>query len=78
MDDGFVESSHTRHGAGGLEVVWRFERGSIGFVANFAVPEFTPHIPAGAEIIWTSPGLADVVSPILPAWSGVIFTTAIP
>lgn len=75
MSGGFVDSSYERIGAGGLRVEWRFERGALGFVGNFADAEFKPNIPSGAEILWRSEGLPDAVAD-LPAWTGLIFKTS--
>ena len=54
MKSGFVESSFERHGAGGLEVVWRFEEGTLRLTANFA-EALQPFVAdAAATLLWQS------------------------
>ena len=69
----FVESRYTRHGAGGLEVVWRFEMATLTFVANFSEPSVAFDVPAGAATLWHSDGLEPGATVTLPAWTGLLF-----
>ncbi|MCX8252836.1 Malto-oligosyltrehalose trehalohydrolase [Beijerinckiaceae bacterium RH AL1] len=72
MASGFIDARHARHGAGGLEVVWRFQAGSLVFVGNFADPAFAPDVPSGTKVLWQSDGLDLASQPKLPAWTGAI------
>ena len=72
MTSGFIDSRHARHGAGGLEVVWRFEFGSIVFLGNFAGASFAPTIPADTKVLWQSEGLDLASRAALPAWTGAL------
>ena len=69
MSGAFIDSSFERHGGAGLEVVWRFEGGTLRFVANFADPPQTFAPMSGENVIWESEGLAGVTGG-LPAWTG--------
>ena len=75
MQSGFLDTRYARHGAGGLEVAWRFESGTITFFGNFAEAPFKPDLPPGASAIWQSAGL-DVMKSSLPAWTGAILVGA--
>ena len=72
MESGFIDSSHARHGAGGLEVVWRFQAGSIVFFGNFADATFAPDMPPGAKVLWQSDGLDLASRAALSAWTGAL------
>ena len=67
MASNFIEATYERHGAGGLEVVWRFEAGTLRLVANFYDVAQTLTAGAGETEIWRSRGLAADVSHI-GAW----------
>ena len=71
MRSGFLDTRYARHGAGGLEVVWRFESGTITFFGNFAEAPYRPEMPPGASAIWQSAGV-DVATSSLSAWTGAI------
>ena len=69
MNSGFVDARFERHGAAGLEVVWRFEEGTLRFMANFADPPQTFPTEPGEKLIWQSKGVSGP-SGSLPAWTG--------
>ena len=73
MESLFLDTSHVRHGAGGLEVAWRFENASIVLLANFATASLTLPMPPRATVLWQSDGLTPGQSIDMPAWTGVIF-----
>ena len=54
---GFVEASHSRHGAGGLEVVWRFDEGTLRFFANFDADPVSCSLHPDESVLWRSAGL---------------------
>ena len=57
MASAFIEASYERHGGGGLEVVWRFELGTLRLTMNFDGAQ--PLVLATNEAeIWRSRGLA--------------------
>ena len=58
---------------GGLEVVWRFEDGVIGLIANFAQGDLSMTAPPRATILWHSEGLVSGLSIHMPAWTGLIY-----
>ena len=69
---GFLDSSYRRHGAGGLEVEWRFNEGTLRFLANFGDVAVT--LPKGVDetILWRSDGIDPGDTIDLPAWTGVV------
>ncbi len=69
---GFVEASHARHGAGGLEVVWRFAEGSLRFFANFDAAPVSCALQPGETVLWASAGLGTGSSVDLSAWTGLV------
>ena len=72
---GFVEASFTRHGAGGLEVIWRFDDGTLRFFANFDASPLACGLQAGETLLWQSGGLRPAGGTVeLPAWTGVVTT----
>ncbi len=68
----FIESRHARHGAGGLEVVWRFEGGTITFLGNFEAASFAPDLSADAAVLWQSDTLDLPNRAALTAWTGAL------
>ncbi len=54
----FIDSRYERHGDGGLEVIWRFEDGTLRFVANFSDQPQDFEDDAGGTLIWQSEGAA--------------------
>ena len=71
---GFIESSYKRLEAGGLEVVWRFEDGTLMFFANFAPAPLQVSEPGGMSRLWRSDGIGD--SSVLPSWTGMFLKSA--
>ncbi len=74
MASGFIDASYTRHDSGGLEVVWRFEDGTLVFLANFASTPMQLAKPAGARLLWRGDGLGE--EPALPSWTGMFLSSA--
>lgn len=72
MESGFVEASYERHGAGGLEVEWRFDNGALRLLANFADALVTQEAKLGETALWHSPDAKTGQRIELPSWSGVI------
>ncbi len=58
MASAFIEATYERQGAGGLEVIWRFEDGTLRLVANFAEMAQAFDMEPDETEIWRSPGLA--------------------
>ena len=73
MKSGFIESRHARHGDGGLEVAWRFERATLTFLMNLAETSIKIPIPPGAAPVWSSEGVEIGSSVDLPSWAGLLF-----
>ncbi len=69
---GFVEASYDRHGAGGLEVTWRFDDGSLRFFVNFEAAPVTCSLQRGESLLWHSEGLAPGPTVELSAWTGLV------
>ena len=69
MKSGFIDARFERHGVGGLEVVWRFEDGTLRFTANFADASQVFPAGEGESLIWQSSALAGA-SGALCAWTG--------
>ena len=72
----FIDSTYVRHGAGGLEVAWRFEGGTITFFGNFASAGYKPDVPPGTEVLWQSDGAGIESGAALSAWTGAILVGA--
>ena len=54
-----------------LEVVWRFEAGRLSFLANFGPSAVELAAPAGAPVLWASPGIAPREGRVaLAPWTG--------
>ncbi len=77
MQSGFVETSYARHDAGGLQVEWRFDAGTITFLGNFADAPFKPDQPRG-DVVWQSEGVDILGGASLPAWTGAVLIGAKP
>ncbi len=58
MASAFIDTRYERHGSGGLEVVWRFEAGTLRFMANFAETAQLFDVEPEEKDIWRSHGLA--------------------
>ncbi len=58
MASAFIEATYERQGAGGLEVIWRFEDGTLRLVSNFAEMAQAFDMEPDETEIWRSPGLA--------------------
>ena len=58
MASAFIEATYERKGAGGLEVIWRFEDGTLRLVSNFAEMAQAFDMEPDETEIWRSPGLA--------------------
>ena len=72
MTSGFLDARHERIGAGGLLVEWRFENGTLTFLANFADAPLEQPLPPAATVLWRSEE-ADIDSTLtLKAWTGVV------
>ena len=67
MASAFIETRYERHGAGGLEVAWRFEAATLRLVANFADTAQAFDVEPDEVEIWRSYGLA-ADAPSLGAW----------
>ena len=72
MMSGFIDSRHARHGAGGLEVVWRFQSGSVTFLGNFADASSAPDGPSGAGALGQGESRDLSTGPALSAWTGAL------
>jgi maltooligosyltrehalose trehalohydrolase len=58
-----------------VDVTWRFEGGTLRFVANFGAEAVELEGPHSGRVIWASPGIDQAApGPLLPAWAG-FFTT---
>ena len=77
MQGGFVDTRFARHGAGGLEVDWRFEGGTVTFFGNFAPAIYIPSIPSSAKVLWQSDGVDTSAGTGLPEWTGAILISAV-
>lgn len=63
----FIEATYERHGEGGLDVVWRFEAGSLRLVANFAeVGTQAFDMDPDEEEVWRSQTLSGDASNLGP------------
>ena len=60
-----------------LEVVWRFEAGTLTFLANFGDSTVELEAAAGGRVVWASPGVAPRDGRIaLAPWTGVFLKGA--
>ncbi|MGA0594377.1 malto-oligosyltrehalose trehalohydrolase [Enterovirga sp. CN4-39] len=58
-----------------IEVTWRFDGGTLRFVANFGTEAMELRGGYPGRVIWASPGLdATGLGPLLPAWAGFFMT----
>ena len=71
MASGFVEASSKRHGKGGLEVEWRFDGGTLRFLANFDSAALKRDVMTDEAVLWRSADAIVGGTIELPAWSGV-------
>ena len=73
MKSGFIESGYRRHGAGGLEVVWRYHGATLTLFANLADPSIKLPAPPRATAVWQSDGLQSDADIDLAGWTGILF-----
>jgi maltooligosyltrehalose trehalohydrolase len=72
LKSGFIDTTFERIGAGGLRVDWRFEDGSLIFIANFADAPLKVAARSDGEVLWQSE-TAKVGSMLeLKTWTGVM------
>ena len=72
MASGFLDSSFTRHGSGGLEVEWRFNDGTLRLIANFEKAALAMSMASSDRVVWRSEHAKIGDQPELPAWTGII------
>lgn len=71
-ESGFIEASCKRHGAGGLEVEWRFDNGTLRLLANFDPTPASLDVPGDEKPLWHSDGVGIGRKVELPAWTGLM------
>jgi maltooligosyltrehalose trehalohydrolase len=62
---------------GVLDVAWRFDDGTLRFIANFGAEETVVELENGERAIWTSPHAVSATGELrLPSWTGVFLKSA--
>ncbi len=69
---GFIDARYERLGTGGLLVEWRFEDGTLTFLANFADAPMQHPVPDDAAVIWRSDGTETGSAVTLKGWTGAM------
>ncbi|HEX8663167.1 MAG TPA: malto-oligosyltrehalose trehalohydrolase [Beijerinckiaceae bacterium] len=72
----FREASHDLPHPGCLDVTWRFEAGTLRFLANFGEAEAALASPANAQVVWSNIGKPEGGVLRLPSWTGAFLKSA--
>lgn len=72
LEGGFVDASFKKHGEGGLEVTWRFEKATLLLLANFGKTMLNRPSPPGMKVLWQSDGVSPGATVELPRWTAVM------
>ena len=63
---------YARHGTGGLEVIWRFDEGTLRFFANFDADPVSCALQPDETVLWQSGDLGQGRTVEIPAWEGLV------
>lgn len=76
MKSAFLDTRYERHGAGGLEVEWRFEDGTLRLLANFNEAPQGFASQTDEDVLWQSESLSGATG-LLPGWTARISKSSV-